>query len=195
MSAGSRAAVSPVNPMRPRILLLSLVGITVALVVLTLADSLLVDLLWFSTLGYRQVFIITLGAQVAIFAIVWAVAFLAIWISGMIALRLSRERGRFHVLGRPHDMVQVNLPDLIRALGDRVPWKLLLLGGAAILALFAAQSEASNWSIYLKALHGVPFGLKEAAFGLDVGFYVPQCTSEPLLQPACRQLQSGTLPE
>jgi uncharacterized membrane protein (UPF0182 family) len=158
--------------MRPRILLLSLVGAIVALVVLSLADSLLVDLLWFSTLGYRQVFIITLGAQVAIFAIVWAVAFLAIWISGMIALRLSREHGRLHVLGRSHEMVEVNLSDLIRALGDRVPWKLLLLGGAAILALFAAQGESSSWSVYLKALHGVPFGLKEAAFGLDVGFYV-----------------------
>jgi len=159
--------------MHPRILLLSLAaGIIVALVLLSLADSLLVDLLWFSTLGYRQVFIITLGAQVAIFAIVWAVAFLAIWISGMIALRLSRERGRLHVLGRSHEMVEANLPDLIRALGDRVPWKLLLLGGAAILALFAAQGEASSWSVYLKALHGVPFGLKEVAFGLDVGFYV-----------------------
>ena len=158
--------------MRPRILLLSLVGIIVALVALSLADGLLVDLLWFSTLGYRQVFIITLGAQVAIFAIVWAVAFLAIWISGMIALRLSRERGRLHILGRSHEMVEVNLPDLIRALGDRVPWKLLLLGGAAILALFAAQGEVSSWSVYLKALHGVRFGLKEAAFGLDVGFYV-----------------------
>ena len=150
--------------MRPRILLLSFVGTIVALVLLSLVDSLLVDLLWFSTLGYRQVFIITLGAQVAIFAIVWAVAFLAIWISGMIAIRLSRERGRVHVLGRSHEMVEVNLPDLIRALGDRVPWKLLLLGGAAILALFAAQGEASSWSVYLKALHRVPFGLKERGF-------------------------------
>jgi uncharacterized protein len=69
-------------------------------------------------------------------------------------------------------MVEVNLPDLIRALGDRVPWKLLVLGGAAILALFAAQGEASSWDVYLKALYGVPFGLKEPAFGLDVGFYV-----------------------
>ena len=168
--------------MRPRILLLSFVGTIVALVLLSLVDSLLVDLLWFSTLGYRQVFIITLGAQVAIFAIVWAVAFLAIWISGMIAIRLSRERGRVHVLGRSHEMVEVNLPDLIRALGDRVPWKLLLLGGAAILALFAAQGEASSWSVYLKALHRVPFGLKEVAFGLDVGFYV---FTLPLLEELC----------
>jgi uncharacterized membrane protein (UPF0182 family) len=133
---------------------------------------LVVDLLWFSTLGYRQVFMITLGAQVAIFAIVWAVAFLAIWISGMIALRLSPERGRVHVLGRSDEMVEINLPELIRALGDRVPWKILVLGGAAILALFAALGEASSWSVYLKALHGVPFGVKEPAFGLDVGFYI-----------------------
>jgi uncharacterized membrane protein (UPF0182 family) len=88
------------NPMRPRILLLSLAaGIVIALVVLSLADSLLVDLLWFSTLGYRQVFNITISAEVAIFTIVWVVAFLAIWISGMIALRFSRERERLHVVG------------------------------------------------------------------------------------------------
>jgi hypothetical protein len=65
------------NPVRRRILLLSLrilllslaAGIVVALVVLSLADSLLVDLLWFSTLGYRQVFSITISAKLAIFAI------------------------------------------------------------------------------------------------------------------------------
>ncbi len=159
--------------MRPRTLLFALAAVViVAFVVLSLGDSLVVDLLWFGTLGYRQVFMITLGAQVAIFAIAWAVAFLAIWISGMIALRLSPERGRLHVLGRSDEMVQVNLPELIRALGDRVPWKILVLGGAAILALFAALGEASSWSVYLKALHGVPFGVKEPAFGLDVGFYV-----------------------
>jgi len=133
--------------MRPRILLLGLAAvIIVAVVILSLADSLLVDLLWFSTLGYRQVFIITLGAQVAIFAIVLAVAFLAIWISAMIALRFSRERERLHVVSRS-DEIEVNLPELIRALGDRVPWKLLVLGGAAILALFVAQGEASNWDV------------------------------------------------
>ncbi len=158
--------------MRPRIFLLSLAaGIIVSLVVLGLADSLLVDLLWFSTLGYRQVFIITLGAQVAIFAIVCAVAFLAICISAMIALRFSRERERLHVVSRS-DEIEVNVPELIRVLGDRVPWKLPVLGGAAILALFVAQGEASNWDVYLKALYSVPFGLKEPAFGLDIGFYI-----------------------
>jgi uncharacterized protein len=57
--------------MRPRIFLFGLAAVIIlALVLLSLANSLLVDLFWFSTLGYRQVFIITLGAQVAIFATV-----------------------------------------------------------------------------------------------------------------------------
>jgi uncharacterized membrane protein (UPF0182 family) len=156
--------------MRPRNLLLSLAaGIIVALIVLSLADSLLVDLLWFSTLGYRQVFNITISAEVVIFTIVWVVAFLAIWISGMIALRFSRERERLHVVGRSDEMVEVNLPELIRALCDRVPWKLLVLGGAAILGLFAAQGEASSWDVYLKALYGVPFTSR-----------LPRITFEPI---------------
>ncbi len=159
--------------MRPRTLLFGLAAVLiVALAVLSLGDSLVVDLLWFSALAYRQVFMITLGAQVAIFAIVWALTFLAIWISGTIALGLSRERGRLHVLGRSDEMLEVNLPEAIRALGDRVPWKILVLVAAAILGLFAALGEASSWAVYLKALYGLRFGLKEPAFGLDVGFYV-----------------------
>lgn len=155
--------------MRPRILLFGLAAvIIIAFIVLSLADSVVVDLLWFGTLGYRNVFTITLGGEIAIFVIVWAIAFLAIWISGMIALRESRERERLHVVGRSDGMSEINLPELIRTLGDRVPWKLLVLGGAAILALFAAQGEASSWDVYLKALYGVPFGVKEPAFGLEL---------------------------
>jgi uncharacterized membrane protein (UPF0182 family) len=159
--------------MRPRTLLFILAAVIIlALIVLSLADSLVVDLLWFSSLGYHQVFDTTLLAQVVIFATVWSAALLAICISGMIALGGSRERERLHVVRRSEEMVEVNLPELIRSLGDRVPWRLLVLGAAAVLALFAAQGEAGNWDVYLKAAYGVPFGLKEPAFGLDVGFYV-----------------------
>ena len=53
-------------------------------------------------------------------------------------------------------MVEVNLPELIRALGERVPWRVIVAGGAALLALFAAQGEAASWATYLKGLYGVP---------------------------------------
>ena len=159
--------------MRPRYLLFGLIAaLLVAFAVLSLADGLAIDLLWFDALGLRQVFTTTLFAELSIFGIVWLVAFTAIALSGLMALRLSLERERLRVVRRTDDVVEVNLPELIRSLGDRVPWRLIVIGGAALLALFAAQGEAGSWDVYLKALEGVPFGLKEPAFGRDVGFFV-----------------------
>jgi uncharacterized membrane protein (UPF0182 family) len=62
--------------------------------------ELLVDLLWFGVLGYHSVFLTELGAQVAIFAAVWIVAFVAICVSGLIALRLIQRRERLRILRR-----------------------------------------------------------------------------------------------
>jgi len=159
--------------MRPRILLFSIAAaVILSLIVLSFGDSLLVDLLWFDSQGYRQVFTTTLFAEIAIFGGVFLVAFTAILISGMTALRLSRERERLHVVRRSEDVVEVNLPELIRSLGERVPWRLLVVAGAVLLGLFAAQGEAANWDVYLKSFYGVPFGLKEPSFGVDIGFFV-----------------------
>ena len=166
--------------MRLRFLFFGLIAaLIVAFIVLSLADGLLVDLIWFESLGFREVFTTTVIAEVTIFAIVWLVAFSAIALSGWIALHLSHERERLRVVRRTDDVVEVNLPELIRSLGDRIPWRLIVIGGAALLALFAAQGEAASWDVYLKALKGVPFGLKEPAFGRDVGFFV---FTLPLLQ-------------
>ncbi|MGA2411212.1 MAG: UPF0182 family protein, partial [Candidatus Binataceae bacterium] len=166
--------------MRPRILLLILAAAVIAaLIILSLADSLIVDLMWFTALGYRGVFTTTFFAEIAIFAVVFIVSFAAIAASGLIALGSSRERERLRVVRRPEQMAEVNLPEIIRALGDRIPWKWLVLGAALVLSLFVAQGEAGSWDIYLKALYAVPFGLKEPAFGRDIGFFV---FSLPLLE-------------
>ncbi|MGA8569215.1 MAG: UPF0182 family protein [Candidatus Binataceae bacterium] len=159
--------------MRPRIILFSLAAlIIVILIVLGLADELLVDLLWFGVLGYRSVFLTQLGAQVTIFAAVWFVAFVAICGSGFIALGLSQERERLHIVRRSEEMTEVNLPELIRALGDRIPWRLLVLGSSALLGLFAASGEASSWDTYLKGFYAVPFGHTDPALGKNLAFYV-----------------------
>ena len=130
--------------MRPRNILIGLaVVVIVALVALSLADQLLVDYLWFGRLGFGGVFDTTVGAEIAIFAIVWLVAFVAIFVSGLVAIGASRNHERLRVVRRPDEMVEVNLPELIRALGERVPWRVIVAGGAALLALFAAQGEAA----------------------------------------------------
>jgi uncharacterized protein len=159
--------------MRPRIVLFSLAAlIIVVLIVLGVADQLLVDFLWFGVLGYRSVFMTQLGAQVAIFAAVWLVAFVAICASGFVALGFSQDRERLHIVRRSGDMTEVNLPELIRALGDRVPWRLLVVGASLLLGLFAASGEASSWDAYLKAFYAVPFGRSDPALGKNLGFYV-----------------------
>jgi uncharacterized membrane protein (UPF0182 family) len=159
--------------MRSRIILFGLAAIAiVAIVVLSVADQFLVDFLWFRALGFGGVFTTTVGAQIIIFGVVWLLAFLAIGGSGLAAVAMSHERERLRVVRRPDEMVEVNLPELIRSLGDRVPWRLIVIIAAAVIAIFVAQGEAVSWDAYLKALYGVPFGLKEQAFGNDVGFYV-----------------------
>src|SRR5216683_7662649 len=159
--------------MRPRNLLIAIAAIAiVALLVLSFLDQLLVDYLWYGRLGFGGVFNTTVGAEIGIFLAVWLVAFVAIFASGLIAIGNSRDRERLRVVRRPDEMVEINLPELIRALGERVPWRVIVAGGAAVLALFAAQGEASNWATYLNGFYGVPFGIAEQAFGKDVGFYV-----------------------
>lgn len=166
--------------MRPRIILFGLAAvIIVLLIILGLADHLLVNFLWFGSLGYRSVFLTEFSAQVAIFAGVWLVAFAAICASGLIAVRLSHERERLHVVRRSEEMTEVNLPELIRALGDRIPWRLLVVVVSAVLAAFAASGEVSAWPTYLKGFYGVPFPHSDPAFHYNIGFYI---FSLPLLE-------------
>jgi uncharacterized protein len=157
--------------MRPRIIVFGLIAIAIAfLIALGVLDTLLVDYLWYGTLGFSEVFTTTVGAEVGIFGVVWVVTFILTAASGLLAIKWSRER--LHVVRRADEMVEVNLPELIRALGDRVPWRLIVVAGSAVLALFAAQGEASSWDVYLKGIYSVPFGIIDPAYGRDVGFYV-----------------------
>ena len=79
--------------MRPRIILVALAAVViVTLLLLGVADTFLVDFLWFSTLGYREVFDRVVGAQLTIFAAVWLVSFIAIAASGFAAIGPARDR-------------------------------------------------------------------------------------------------------
>src|SRR5262249_34767942 len=160
--------------MRPRTIVLGLVAVVVLVggILLSIADQFFVDLLWFRALRYGSAFATTLQAPVVIFAAVRLFAFAAMAVSGLAAVALSRDRERLRVVRRPGEGAEVNLPELIRTLGDRVPWRAIVIVASAVLAIFVAQGEAASWDVYLKALYHVPFGVKESAFGHDVGFYV-----------------------
>src|SRR5271157_1100457 len=100
--------------MRPRIILVALaVLVIVTLIVMGVADTFLVDFLWFGSLGYRAVFDRIVAAQVTIFAGVWLFSFAAIAASGFAAIGPARDRERLRVVRRPDQMTAVNLPELL----------------------------------------------------------------------------------
>ncbi len=159
--------------MRPRIVLLALAALAVAvLVTLSIAGEFLVDILWFSSLGYRDAFVTRFAARALVTAAIGVIAFGAIYASAATALRLSGDRERLHVVRRSGDLAEITLPDLIRSFGDRVPWGLLAVAASILLAIFVALGEGANWDIYLRALYAVPFHSLDPAFGHDIGFYV-----------------------
>ena len=159
--------------MRPRFLIISLVALLIAaMVTLSIADEFIVDWLWFGSLGFGSIFATRLIARCGVFVVVWAVAFGAIFLSGSAALGLSRERERLRVVRRNGEFTEINLPEIIRQLGDRIPWRALTAVAALVLATFIAIGEASGWDTYLKAAYAVPFGVLDPAFGRDVGFYI-----------------------
>jgi hypothetical protein len=67
--------------------------------------------------------------EIAILLIVWLIAFLAIWLNGMIAVRLSVKHKRPRTPSRNID--QVTPREFVEELGDRVSWHLLVLVVAA----------------------------------------------------------------
>src|ERR1700734_3700681 len=72
--------------MRPRNILIAVaVALIVAMLALSLVDQLLVDYLWYGRLGFGGVFNTTVGAEIAIFLIVWLGSVVGVFASGLIA--------------------------------------------------------------------------------------------------------------
>src|SRR5579875_394291 len=151
------------------------VGVLLALGVLAALGTLsefLVDLLWFSSLHYRSTFLTMVAARWVVMVVVGVVAFGVLVVNGALALSLSKEHRWPRVVRRPDEFVQINLPDLIRELEGRIPWRLLLVVVAALIALSIASNESSQWPVYLKALYAVPFHYQDPIYHRDIGFYI-----------------------
>src|SRR5260370_24428966 len=121
--------------MRPRNILIVVAAIAiVALLVLSFLDQLIVDYLWYGRLGFGGVFSTTVGAEIAIFLVVWLVAFSAIFVSGLIAIGGSRHHQRLPRGARPRAEGEGQPPHMIRALREPAASRVVVAGGAALRA-------------------------------------------------------------
>ncbi|TYL98678.1 UPF0182 family protein [Bradyrhizobium rifense] len=153
-------------------LLVAAVVIGTCLILLALASDLLVDWLWFSSIGYPQVFWTTIGAEAVIFLAVWTGTTVIFWLNGWLALRFARRRSTQLVAAPGWSAAGNAPPDLLALVRDRLRWPWLIAGGAALLALLIAAAEVGNWGVFLRFVYQVPYGADDPLYNKDIGFYL-----------------------
>src|ERR1700690_1372113 len=74
-----------------RVIIAAFVG-GISLILLGLASDFLVDWLWFSSIGFLQVFLTTIPAKAVVFLAVWTATAIILWLNGWLAMRFARRQ-------------------------------------------------------------------------------------------------------
>ena len=131
-----------------------------------------VDLLWFSSLGFRAVFTTTWLTALGVFVVATGLSSAILLLNGFIAARATpagrRRQPSFRVIGRGTQ----GMPEIIELSLDKLPWRLIIAGVALLVGLFIGFAQMDNWDTLLKWFYAVPFGRTDPLFGKDLGFYV-----------------------
>lgn len=154
----SDAAARPSN--RPKV-----IAITIGVVMLLVLGffgfaSVYADVLWFQQLGYLSVWFTQWSGRGLWFAIGFLGMAVPVWLSLWLAYR---SRPIYAQLNPQLERLQAALEPLRRLLMWSVP---------AVLGLFAGVATAANWETIALYFAREPFGVTDAQFGLDQGFYV-----------------------
>ena len=147
---------------RRRLVLLLVIAVLAAMLFLFPAlTGFLTDWWWFQEIGYQVVFTRELLTRAILFlsagGLTAGVLYLNLWsaqrglVPNPIVLQLSESA--------PH----VNVTGLLRRLSLPVSAGLGLLAGLAV---------APAWSVVLRLVYRVPFGISDPVFSRDIGFYV-----------------------
>jgi uncharacterized protein len=148
----------------------AIIIIAACLIALGFAVDFLVDWLWFSAIGYLNVFLTIFGAKAALFLAVFAVSAVLLWLNGFVAYRLARHQTHLPPAASPWD--QQTLAAQLAYLSQRLPWRSLISLGALALAALIALGKAGNWDLALRFISQVPYGQSDPLYGKDIGFYL-----------------------
>ena len=154
-------------------LIIAAIIVLTCLILMGLTGHVLVNWLWFSAIGYSDVFWTTIIAEAKVFSAVFVATAIILWVNGLLAFRFARSPWR----QRPTDFGWkrtgiVTLPDVLEFMRHRLPWPRVIAGGAGLLALLAAWGEVHNWGVFLRFLHQVPYGANDPLYDKDIGFYL-----------------------
>ncbi len=153
--------------------IIAAVFIGICLILLWLTSDFLVDWLWFSAIGYPQVFWTTIGAKAVVLFAVWTATAVVLWLNGWLAVHFARRQPTQSVAAFVWNLAgNVPPPDLFAVVRDRLPWSRVIAGGAGLLALLVAAAEAGNWGVILQFFYHVPYGADDPLFSKDISFYL-----------------------
>jgi uncharacterized membrane protein (UPF0182 family) len=153
--------------------LIGAIVVAICLILLGLTGDFLVDWLWFSAIGYLDVFWTTIVAEAEVFFAVFLPTAIILWVNGSFASRFARSSWTQH----PADFEWkrtglVTLPDVLEFMQYRLPWPIVIAGGAGVLAVLVAWGEVHNWSVFLRFFYQVPYGANDPLYDKDIGFYL-----------------------
>ena len=156
-----------------RALIVTAIIFLICLILLGLISGFLVDWLWFSAIGYFGVFSTTIIAKAEVFFAVFLATAVILWVNGSLAFRFvqSRRKQRAAEFDWKSTGV-VTLPDVFEFMRHRLPWSVVVTGGAGLLAVFVAWGEVNNWGVLLQFLYQVPYGASDPLYDKDIGFYL-----------------------
>jgi len=153
--------------------IIAAVVVGICLILLWLASDLLVDWLWFYSIGYLQVFWTTIGTKAVVLFAVWSGTAVILWLNGWFAVRFARRQPPQSVTAFVWNLAgNVPPPDLLAVVRDRLPWPRVIAGGAGLLSLLVAALEVGNWGIILQFFYHVPYGADDPLFNKDISFYL-----------------------
>ena len=146
------------GPLAPTLAILAVI-----IVAVTLLAQLWTEVLWYDSVGFTKVFWVELLTKTGLF-VVGAVLTAAIVASSLLIGYRTRP------VYPPVSAEQQNL-DHYRELLEPLR-RLATIAAPAVLGIFAGSAAASQWQTFLLWFNRVPFGSKDAQFGLDIGFFV-----------------------
>ena len=145
-------------------------GVLIALYVLSnVGKDIYADLLWFDTVGYRSIYVARITTRIWLFLAGGGVFLLLFLANVWLARRLAPSADD------PDFSVSPELQDVLRELQSPVARRIvsgLVIVVAALLSLAFASAAASQWQDVLLARHAQSFGIQDAQFHKDLGFYV-----------------------
>src|SRR5690348_12733124 len=122
----------------------------IGLILLGLLGDFLVDTMWFSAIGYPQVFWTTVAAKAGVFFAFLAATFLITWTNAGFALHLRRRDVRPPVAFDWKLAAPATSSDLLDLILSRLPFAVVNAAVAGFVALLAASWEIGNWNVMLQ---------------------------------------------